>query len=95
MNLTGSGLETVQTVQRNMYVDDVMKSVIGTDLAIKLAKQLRELLASGGFRLTKWLSNDRQVLAEIPQSERDKSVMNLDIEKLPPEGSWSEVERQH
>ena len=49
---------------------------------MRLSSQLRELLAKGGFRLTKWLSNDWEVLAEIPQSERASSVVNLDIEDL-------------
>ena len=37
----------------------------------------------GGFRLTKWLSNVRNVLVEIPEHERTSSVVNLDIEDLP------------
>ena len=37
----------------------------------------------GGFRLTKWLCNDRDVLVEIPEHERASSVVNLDIEDLP------------
>ena len=74
---------TVQTVKKNMYVDDLMKSVGSPETAIRLSTQLRELLAKGGFRLTKWLSNDRNLLAEIPESERASSMVNLDIENLP------------
>ena len=33
--------------------------------------------------MTKWLSNDRNVLVEIPECERASSVVNLDIEDLP------------
>ena len=47
--------------------------------------QLRELLARGGFRLTKWYGNAREVLATIPESERAKPVVILDLEKLPTE----------
>ena len=75
--------DTIQTVMRNMYVDDLMKSVSSPEAAIKLSTQLRELLMKGGFRLTKWLSNDRDVLVEIPEDERASSVINLDIEDLP------------
>jgi len=35
--------------------------------------------------LTKWYSNDRELLATIPESERAKSVVNLKLEKLPTE----------
>jgi len=37
----------------------------------------------GGSRLTKWLSNDRDVLVEIPEHEKASSVVNLNIEDLP------------
>ena len=37
----------------------------------------------GGFRLTKWLSNDRDVLVEISEHERASSVVSLDIQDLP------------
>ena len=75
--------ETIQTATRNKYVDDLMKSVPSPETALKLSTQLRELLKKGGFRLTKWLSNDRDVLVEIPECERTNSVVNLDIEDLP------------
>ena len=77
----------LDTIKRNMYVDDMMKSVEDTCKATTLVKQSRELLAKGGFRLTKWYSNDREVLASIPEGERAKSVVNLDIEKLPTESA--------
>ena len=79
--------EAVETVKRNMYVDDMMKSTSATEKAVSLASQLRKLLEKGGFRLTKWYSNDRELLATIPESERAKSVVNLELEKLPTESA--------
>ena len=70
-----------------MYVDDMTKSVEKSCEATTLVEQSRELLAKGGFRLTKWYSNDRKVLASIPESERAKSVVDLDMEKLPTESA--------
>ena len=72
--------DTIQTVMQNMYVDDLMKSVSSPETAIKLSTQLQELLMKGGFRLTKWLSNDQDVLVEVPEHERASSVVNLNIE---------------
>ena len=68
-----------------MYVDDLMKSVSNTESASRLVSQLRELMKKGGFRLMKWISNDRKVLSEIPESETAKSVVSLDIDDLPTE----------
>ena len=52
---------------------------------MQLVDQLPALLRGGGFRLTKWLSNRREVLASVPKSDRAPSVksLNLDLEKLP------------
>ena len=79
--------EVIETVNRDMYVDDMMKSTSTTEKAISLASQLRTLLEKGGFRLTKWYSNDREVMATIPESERAKSVVNLELEQLPTESA--------
>ena len=79
--------EVIETVNRDMYVDDMMKSTSTTEKAISLASQLRTLIEKGGFRLTKWYSNDREVMATIPESERAKSVVNLELEQLPTESA--------
>ena len=75
-------VETITTVDRNFYVDDCLKSVPTTDKAARLSGQLRELLSRGGFRLTKWISNDRNVIATVPVTERAPSAVNLDLEDL-------------
>ena len=48
--------------------------------AIYFARELRELLSKGGFRLTKWLSNSRKVVESIPEAERATAVKNLDFD---------------
>ena len=78
-------VETITTVDWNFYVDDCLKSVPATDKAARLSGQLRGLLSRGGFRLTKWISNDRNVIATVPVTERAPSVVNLDLEDLPVE----------
>ncbi len=77
--------ETVKAVERNMYVDDLMKSVPDVQTANRLVAQLIELMKNGGFRLTKWISNDRQVLVAIPESEKASSVVSLNMDDLPTE----------
>ncbi|KAL9984241.1 hypothetical protein ACROYT_G006514 [Oculina patagonica] len=41
------------------------------------------LLERGGFRLTKWTSNSREVLANIPEDKRAQPTLNLDLDQLP------------
>ena len=51
--------------------------------ATRLAGQLIELCAKGGFNLTKFISNDRNVLAQIPAEERAVPASHLDLDELP------------
>ena len=75
--------EVITTIYRNFYVDDVLKSVPTTDQAIWLAEQLTKLLREGGFHLTKFTSNTRQVLEALPQDKRANPSINLDLNQLP------------
>ena len=68
------GEETTETVRRNFYVDDLLRSVATEDAAVRLVSQLCYLLKQGGFQLTKWLSNNRNILASIPVAERSMSA---------------------
>lgn len=77
--------EAVETVRRNFYVDDCLKSVEDEQAAVRLVSQLSQLLAKGGFRLTKWISNSCQVIESVPKSERAGSVKELDFDHLPVE----------
>lgn len=72
--------QTVDTVYSNFYVDDCLKSVATVNQAKHLSRQLCELLSRGGFRLTKWMSNSKELLESIPETERASSVRNLDFE---------------
>ena len=78
-NETGADADTVETVASNIYVDDLCKSCPTRQEAIELVTQLRQLLASGGFKLTKFLSNDKDILLSIPQ---DDLAPSFDV------GSW-------
>ena len=72
------------TVNRNFYVDDCLKSVDSEDKATMLAADLQSLMKMGGFRLTKWISNSRKVLQNIPESERAPAVVSLGPEDALP-----------
>ncbi|KAL0164586.1 hypothetical protein M9458_040339, partial [Cirrhinus mrigala] len=72
--------EATQTVLKNFYVDDCLKSVATEDEAIALVRELMTLCASGGFHLTKWVSNSRALLGSIPDHERATKVKDLMLE---------------
>ncbi|XP_056001985.1 uncharacterized protein LOC125664373 [Ostrea edulis] len=72
--------EVIDTVIRNFYVDDCLKSVKTVDDAVSLVKDLQKLLMKGGFHIAKWISNNRDVMMSIPVSERAKEVKDLDLD---------------
>ena len=51
---------------KNVYVDDLCVSCVTKNEASDLVHQLRQLLASGGFHLTKFVSNSRTALEQLP-----------------------------
>ena len=67
-------------VLRDFYVDDLLKSFPDEEEAKSVSKELQCLLAKGGFQLTKWNSNSREVLEEFPVENRAPVVKNLDLE---------------
>ena len=73
----------VDTVLRNFYVDDMLTAVRNEELAIDVVRQTTELLAKGGFKLTKFASNNRAVMEAIPKESRADPTLDLDFDKLP------------
>lgn len=75
--------ETIKTVEKNFYVDDCLKSTQTIVDAKCLVHQRSDLLSLGGFHLTKWVSNSKEVMEAIPEKERAASVVNIDSEQQP------------
>ena len=69
-NSTDADQIVIKTVQRNFYVDDCLKSMSDIDSTINLIEQLRALLLSGGFFLTKFTSNCCKILFSVPGPDR-------------------------
>ena len=89
--------EVVDAVWRDFYVDDLLKSFPDVLRAITCSKQLQNLLHRGGFQLTKWISNSREVVSAFPEDQRSPSVKDLDMDfdRLPMEkalGSHWDIE---
>ena len=78
-NSEGFSSETVDAVMRDFYVDDLLKSFETTSQAVEITKELQELLAKGGFQLTKVMSNEREVLNAFPPEHRAPAVKDLDL----------------
>ena len=73
----------VKAVYKHFYMDDGLPSTDSQEEAIEMRKQMTELLRRGGFRLHKWLTNDPEVLATIPEQDRSPRFLELTEDKLP------------
>ena len=72
--------KVISTILKNFYVDNCLKSVQTVDEAVQLIDDLGDACSKGGFRLTKWISNNRTVLESVPECERAKEVKDLDLD---------------
>jgi hypothetical protein len=71
----------LDTVKRNFYVDDCLKSVPDEDEGVSLANGLTTLLARGGFHMTKWISNSARVIQSVLEEERSGSMKDLNFDQ--------------
>ena len=66
-------------------MDDLLKSLNTTERAVHQAHELIKLCAKGGFNLTKFTSNDREVLSSLSAEKRANPNLDLSLDKLPNE----------
>ena len=65
---------------KSFYADDLLKSVIATEEAVNLAKEISDVMRRGGFSLTNFISNDKDTMDSIPVAERAKSFQTASFD---------------
>lgn len=66
-------------IKENFYVDDGVVSVASTQEAKQLITEAREICRSGNLRLHKFVSNEPDVLEDLPSSERAQNLTEVDL----------------
>ena len=74
--------EDVNAVTKGFYVDDLVRLVRTVNELCSFANEVTILLGKAEFRLTKCMTNRREVLSEITDGERARPALNLDLEDL-------------
>ncbi|KAK8375786.1 hypothetical protein O3P69_008495 [Scylla paramamosain] len=79
--------EEVRKARRSFYVADLLLSVPSLSRATGMTHHLQQLLNKGGFRLTKWICNKKEVLETVPKLERMTGMREVVVkdDKLPTE----------
>ena len=72
-----------EIVLESTYMDDSLDSEHSTGSAIELYKQLEKLWGKADMPAWKWLSNDPEVLKQIPQSKRADNIKLGEDSSLP------------
>lgn len=75
------GKSAAEFIESNFYVDDGLRSVATVNEAKDLIHKTRAMCKEGGFNLHKFLSNNKDVLANIDPTLRAKDIQDLDFNK--------------
>ena len=67
----------------SFYVDNYLESCDTEEEAIDRAKGLREMLALGGFNLTKWMLTSRLILEQLREFGLANPTVDLNFDDLP------------
>lgn len=67
-----------ERVRTDSYMDDVCSSVPSEESAVQLQQELIGLFKSGGFELSKWASNSKAVLCNVPNENKIQNCIEWD-----------------
>ena len=87
----GMPIETVNSLKNSFYMDDFLRSETDGNQAARMQRDVTEVLSKGGFRLTKWVSNSRDVMESIPREEHAHPELDLREAELPAQGALGVV----
>ena len=71
--------EAAKTLLRNFSVDDLLKSTKNAEEVVSVIKNVVQMCAAGGFKLTKFISNHPDVLSAIPEEDGKVGVKVQDL----------------
>ena len=61
-------------------MDDCLDEFHTVQEAVKFSNDFSNGLREGGFRPTKWVSNDQQIFKALPSQEIFSTLVNLDFD---------------
>ena len=73
------GRAAAEALHHNFYVDYFLKSTRDLESAKQLVKDVISMCMSGGFHLTKFISNNKELLLSIPVHQRRLGMKNQDL----------------
>ena len=74
-------VDASETVMKNFYEDDLLKSLESKEYSVDLIKRVKEICAAGSFNLMKSICNKKNVLMSLADIHRRESVKDTDLVK--------------
>ena len=71
--------EAAKTIEHSFYIDDCLKSVESITKAVKLVGEVKQMCAKGDFNLTKVVSNQPEVTANLPSFLKTESMQYTEL----------------
>ena len=71
---------SIDAICDDFYMDDYLKSFQTSNEAIKTCHDIIEILLKGGFHLTKFVSNSRQILNALPPEDVSPKLTSIDLD---------------
>ena len=67
-------------VMKDFYVDDMLKSFPNVTQAIEISHEIKRLLSKGRFQLTKWASNQEDVIQSFTVDDQSPCLKQINLE---------------
>ena len=78
-NIKKYGEDVSSILGRDFYVDDMLKILPSAKITVDMIYKVKSSCKEGGFNLTKFSSNDIEVLKSIPDEFRKDGVKDKDL----------------
>ena len=73
------GESAANALHHNFYLDDLLNSIGDLDSAKELMKDVINMWKSGGFHLTKFISNNKELLLSVPENQRRMGIKDQNL----------------
>lgn len=65
---------TADVIEMDTYMDDTISGAADIQSALRIKRELIDILQSAGYKLAKWASNSDEFLQSVPESDREVNI---------------------
>ena len=69
-------VDIINTIHKNVYMDDYLDCFSSEERAIDTIQKVVSILSNDGFRLTQWLSSNKNIVKSVPPTGRSPRIID-------------------